>query len=60
MLNSIEVTPILTLDEIEKEYILRILALCEGNRVLASSLLGIDRKTLYNKLDRYDYVKEEL
>jgi DNA-binding NtrC family response regulator len=44
---------ILPLDEIERRYILRALSLLDGNRSRAASLLGVDRRTLYRKLERY-------
>ncbi len=40
----------LPLEEVEKEYILRILEKTGGNKYQAAHLLGIDRKTLYRKL----------
>jgi len=42
-----------TLEEIERRYILRVLQAADGNRTLASRILGLDRKTLYRKLQRY-------
>ena len=42
-----------SLEEIEKEHILKILGETGGNQSLASQLLGIDRKTLYLKLKKY-------
>lgn len=44
---------ILTMRELEREYILDILRRTEGNKKRASELLGLDRKTLYRKLDEY-------
>ena len=41
---------ILPLQEIEREYILRILEKTGGNKYQAAQMLGIDRKTLYRKL----------
>ena len=38
------------LDEVEHDYILTVLATCEGNRSRAARVLGIDRKTLRSKL----------
>jgi DNA-binding NtrC family response regulator len=40
----------LPLDEIEKEYIKKILEKMGGNKYQAANALGIDRKTLYRKL----------
>ena len=42
-----------TLDEVERRYILRVLEAVHGNKTLASRILGLDRKTLYRKLERY-------
>jgi DNA-binding NtrC family response regulator len=42
-----------TLDEVERRHILRILEEAGGNRVRAAQKLGIDRRTLYRKLDRH-------
>ena len=40
----------LSLEDVEKEYILRILEKTGGNKYQAALVLGIDRKTLYRKL----------
>lgn len=37
----------------EKERILSALRSCGGNKSKAAILLGVDRKTLYNKLQKY-------
>ncbi len=42
-----------SLEEMEKNYILRVLKETGGNQSRASQLLGIDRKTLYLKLKKY-------
>jgi two-component system response regulator HydG len=42
-----------TLDEVERRYILRVMQSVQGNKALASRVLGLDRKTLYRKLERY-------
>ncbi|WP_434384401.1 helix-turn-helix domain-containing protein [Melittangium boletus] len=42
-----------TLEEVERRYILRVLEEVKGNKSLAAQVLGLDRKTLYRKLDRY-------
>ncbi|MBI2338998.1 MAG: sigma-54-dependent Fis family transcriptional regulator [Deltaproteobacteria bacterium] len=41
------------MEAIEKEYILEVLKEAGGNRSEAAQVLGIGRKTLYNKLERY-------
>jgi two-component system response regulator HydG len=43
----------LTLGELEREYILEILREAGGNKSRAAEVLGLDRKTLYRKLDEY-------
>jgi two-component system response regulator PilR (NtrC family)/two-component system response regulator HydG len=40
-----------TLDEIELDYIKHILDRCDGNRVRAAEILGINRKTIQRKLN---------
>jgi DNA-binding NtrC family response regulator len=40
----------LTLNQLEKEYIKRVLTEVEGNKSKAAERLGLDRKTLYRKL----------
>ena len=42
-----------SLEEMEKNYILRVLKEAGGNQSKTSQLLGIDRKTLYLKLKKY-------
>ncbi len=42
-----------TLQRLEKEHILAILEETGGNQTRASEILGIDRRTLYRKLKRY-------
>ena len=43
-----------TLEELEREYILRILNDSEGNRERAAAILGISSRTLYRKLREYE------
>ena len=43
----------LTLHEIEREYVLEVLRETNGLKARAAELLGIDRKTLYRKLEEY-------
>ena len=44
----------LTLDQLEKRYIERVLKAAQGNKTQAAKLLGVDRRTLYRKLERYE------
>jgi two-component system response regulator HydG len=44
----------LTLEELEREYIKRVLAAESGNKTRAAQRLGLDRKTLYRKLEEYE------
>ena len=48
-----ELPELLTLEEVERRYILRVLEACHGNRTDAAKILGLDRKTLYRKLLRW-------
>ncbi len=41
----------LTLDQLEREYVRNVLASVAGNKSEAAAILGIDRKTLYRKLE---------
>jgi DNA-binding NtrC family response regulator len=42
-----------TLDEVERRHILRILEETGGNHLRAAEILGIHRRTLYRKLEKY-------
>jgi len=42
-----------TLEEVEGRYILRVMEAVGGHRTAAAQILGLDRKTLYRKLERY-------
>lgn len=43
-----------TLDEVEKEHILNVLRNADGNKTKAAEVLGIDRKTLREKVKKYN------
>jgi DNA-binding NtrC family response regulator len=42
-----------TMEEVERRYIARVIDAVGGNKTLAAKVLGFDRKTLYNKLDKH-------
>ena len=42
---------VVTLDQLEKRYVLRVLQLVKDNRSRAAVMLGIDRRTLYRRLE---------
>jgi two-component system response regulator HydG len=41
------------LEEVERRYILRVLEAAGGNRSIAARILGLDRKTLYRRIESY-------
>lgn len=44
---------LLPLAEIERRYILHVLKTVNGNKSIAAKILGLDRKTLYRKMDKF-------
>jgi two-component system, NtrC family, response regulator AtoC len=46
-----------TLEEMEKQYILRVLECVGGSRTEAARILGLDRTTLWRRLERYGVEK---
>jgi two-component system response regulator AtoC len=44
---------LLTLDEVEKRHLARVLKETRGNKVKAAKILGIDRRTLYRMAERF-------
>jgi DNA-binding NtrC family response regulator len=44
---------LITVDELERRYIERVLAVTAGNKSRAAQILGFDRRTLYRKIERY-------
>lgn len=45
---------LVSLEELEKRYILRVLSAVSGNKTQAAKVLELDRRTLYRKLDGYE------
>jgi len=50
---DVDAEQVLPLEELEKRYIERVLKVVAGNKTRAARLLGLDRRTLYRKLERY-------
>ncbi len=44
---------LISVEELERRYILRVLRQLDGNKTAAAEVLGLDRRTLYRKLERY-------
>jgi two-component system response regulator HydG len=49
----------LTMDEVERRYILRVLKQTRGSKTAAATVLGLDRRTLYRKLERWSQPDEK-
>lgn len=47
-------TELVSMEEVERRYIARVMQAVGGNRTLAAKILGFDRKTLYNKQGKHD------
>jgi len=50
---STDPTELVTLEEVERRYIERVMEAVAWNKTEATRVLGIDRSTLYRKLERY-------
>jgi two-component system response regulator HydG len=46
-------SPLMSLEDAERQHILRVVEAVHGNRTLAAQILNVDRKTLFRKLKRY-------
>jgi DNA-binding NtrC family response regulator len=53
IVDSEDPSELLSMDEVERRYILRVLEAVGGNKTQAAEVLGFDRKTLYRKLERF-------
>lgn len=51
---EVDAEHMLTLEELERRYIERVLKAADGNKTQAAKILGLDRRTLYRKLERYE------
>ncbi|MGZ5971175.1 MAG: helix-turn-helix domain-containing protein, partial [Polyangiales bacterium] len=50
---SEDAPPLMTLDEVDRRHVARILAQVGGNKSEAARLLGVPRKSLYRMLARW-------
>ena len=53
VLSSDDATTLVTLEELEQRYVVRVLESVAGNKAAAARILGIERKTLYRMLERW-------
>ena len=53
VLPSSQADELVPMEEVERRYILRVLETLGGNKRQAAKLLGMDRRTLYRKLEKY-------
>jgi two-component system response regulator HydG len=53
-----DVDEILSLDEVDRRYVSRALAILGDNKTRASELLGIDRRTLYRRIERWEELQK--
>ena len=49
---------LVSMEEVERRYIVRVLESVGGNKSLAARILGFDRTTLYRKMERYGLPRE--
>ena len=45
---------LVTIEELERRYVRTVLAACSGNKTHAAKILGIDRRSLYRRLEEND------
>ena len=53
VLTTDDPTTLVTLDDLERRYVARVLESVAGNKAAAARILGIERKTLYRMLERW-------
>jgi two-component system response regulator HydG len=59
IVDSEDPSDLLSMDEVERRYILRVLEAVGGNKTQAAEVLGFDRKTLYRKLERFGAMAQQ-
>jgi two-component system response regulator HydG len=53
VLSTSDPEQLVTLEELERRYVLRVLESVDGNKAAAARVLGIERRTLYRMLERW-------
>lgn len=56
MLSFEDTEELVTLDELESRYIRKVLEMVGGNKSKAARLLGMDRRSLYRRLEKFGSV----
>ena len=56
---GVDSAELVSMDEVERRYILRVLKQVGGRKTTAAEVLGLDRRTLYRKLEEADAVTPE-
>jgi two-component system response regulator HydG len=56
VLSTSDPEQLVTLEELERRYVLRVLESVDGNKAAAARVLGIERRTLYRMLERWGEV----
>jgi len=59
LLAAIHADELVSLDELERRYLLHVLQATGGNRTRAAEILGIDRRTLYRMAERFKIKLED-
>jgi two-component system, NtrC family, response regulator AtoC len=54
-----DASELVSLEEVERRYVLRVMQAVGGNRTRAAEVLSVDRKTLYSKLKMYGWKAPE-
>jgi len=56
---GVDPAELITLDEVERRYVARVMEAVQWNKTEATRVLGIDRSTLYRKLERFGLTAPE-
>ena len=59
VINGDDPTLLVTLDELERRYVLRVIEAVSANKSAAARILGIERKTLYRMLERWGMTNDD-